>query len=80
METGRRAEVIQIIADMLGVDAGRITDDTAIGDLPEWDSLHHIRIISAIEKKYGFHFTPDVIMELEDVSDMVAAAEAGVRK
>ncbi len=71
--------VVSIIADVLGVGKEEITDETAIGDLPEWDSLHHIQIISAIESTYGFKFTPDVMMDLEDVSDIVYATEARVK-
>ena len=68
-------EVIEIIAGILGVEKDEISEDTAIGDIESWDSLHHIRIISAIEKEYGFRFTPDVMMDLEDVSDIVFATE-----
>ena len=67
-----------IIATILNVDVTEIDDETAIGDLPEWDSLHHIKIISAIEKEFGFRFTPDVMMDLEDVTDIVAATEKRV--
>ena len=73
-------KVKEIIATVLGVDISRIEEDTAIGDLPEWDSLHHIMIISNIEREYGFRFTPDVMMDLEDVSDIVNATEARVEK
>lgn len=67
-----------IIATILNVDVTEIDDETAIGDLPEWDSLHHIKIISAIENEFGFRFTPDVMMDLEDVTDIVAATEKRV--
>lgn len=72
--------VVTIIAEILGVNRDEISEDTAIGDLELWDSLHHIQIISAIERKYGFRFTPDVMMELEDVSDIVSATEARAGK
>lgn len=73
-------KVKSIISSILGVDVSKIGDDTAIGDLPEWDSLNHIQIISAIEKEFDFRFTPDVMMDLEDVSDIVDATEARVVK
>ncbi len=73
-------KVKDIIASVLEVGVDAIDDDTAIGDLPEWDSLHHIRIISAIESEFNFRFTPDVMMDLEDVSDIVSATEARVNK
>lgn len=69
------AKVKEIIADILKVTVDQIEDDTAIGDIAEWDSLHHIQIISAIEHEFGFHFTPDVMIDLEDVSDIVSATE-----
>ena len=73
-------KVKTIISSILGVDVSEIGDDTAIGDLPEWDSLNHIQIISGIEKEFDFRFTPDVMMDLEDVSDIVDATEARVVK
>ena len=69
------ARIREIIVRILGVSETDISGDTAIGDLPEWDSLRHIQIISAVEKEFGFRFTPDVIMDLEDVSDIAAAAK-----
>ena len=68
-------KVKEIIAIVLKVDVEQINDDTAIGDIPEWDSLSHIQIVSAIEKEFGFSFTPDVMMDLEDVSDIIAAVK-----
>ena len=68
-------KVKEIIAKILGVSIEKIGDETAIGDIVEWDSLHHIQIIAAIEKEFGFRFTPDVMMDLEDVSDIISATE-----
>ena len=72
------SKVKEIIASNLNVSVDEIDEDTAIGDIAEWDSLRHIRIISAIENEFGFRFTPDVMMDLEDVSDIVSATEARV--
>ena len=68
-------EVKSIVAEVLKVNVCVLSEDTAIGDLPEWDSLHQLQIIAAIEQKYGFQFEPDVLMDLEDVSDIVNAVE-----
>lgn len=73
-------KVAGIVANILGVSRDEISEDTAIGDFPAWDSLHHIQIIAAIEKEFGFRFTPDVMMDLEDVSDIVSATEARAGK
>lgn len=67
--------IIKLIADSLEVSENQITEDTAIGDIPEWNSLGHIIIISNLEKEFSINFDPEVIMDLEDVSDIVAAIE-----
>lgn len=68
-------KIRKIIAGILKVDEDLIQEDTAIGDIPSWDSLNQLRILSAVESEFGIRFTPDVIMEMEDFSDMVRAAE-----
>ncbi len=68
-------KVKELIASVLKVSVDDIEEDTAIGDIPEWDSLHHLQIIAEIEKAFGFRFTPDVLMDLEDVGDIVSATE-----
>ena len=46
-------KIIGIIAKILEVELEEVELDTAIGDLPEWDSLHHLQIIAELKKEYG---------------------------
>ena len=69
------SKVIRIIGDSLEVSEDQLSEDTAIGDIPEWNSLGHIIIISSLEKEFSINFDPEIIMDLEDVSDIVAAIE-----
>ena len=68
-------EVVEVISKVLEVDVQELTEDTAIGDLPTWDSLRQIAIISELEHHFDIRFEPEVIMDMEDVSDIVAAVE-----
>ena len=68
-------KIIKIIAEALEVEENQITEDTAIGDIPEWNSLGHVMIISSLEKEFTISFEPEMIMDLEDVSDIIAAIE-----
>lgn len=34
-----------------------VTDETSARDIPEWDSLLHIELIFALEKRFGIRFT-----------------------
>ncbi len=68
-------KVIKIIADSLEVNEDQLTQDTAIGDFPEWNSLGHMVIISTLEREFSINFDAEIIMDLEDVSDIIDAIE-----
>ena len=70
-----KEEIVKIIADILEVDVCDIEMDTAVGDLPEWDSMHHLQIIAELEKVYNIKFTASDLAELEDVSDLISLVE-----
>ena len=65
-------KVIEIIARILEVDIEDVEMDTAIGDLPEWDSLHHLQIIVELQNEFNIKYPKEDLAELEDVSDLVA--------
>lgn len=68
-------KIISIIARVLEVDIEEVEMDTAIGDLPEWDSLHHLHIIAELEKEFGIKYDAKDLAELEDVSDLISLTE-----
>ncbi|MBO5506509.1 MAG: acyl carrier protein [Bacteroides sp.] len=70
-----KEEIVNIIADVLEVDVCDIEMDTAIGDLPEWDSIHHLQIIAELENVYNIKFNAADLAELEDVSDLLSLVE-----
>lgn len=65
-------QIISIIARVLKVDIEDVELDTAIGDLPEWDSLHHLHLIVELENEFGIKYAPEDLAELEDVSDLIS--------
>lgn len=64
-------KIIELIARMLNVPKDYVTLETEIGELDEWDSLRNVQIIAQLEKEFEVKITPDMIMDLEDVSDIV---------
>lgn len=69
------SRIKKIMSQVLAVDESKIEEDTAIGDIPSWDSLNHLKIVATIEKEFGIQFTPDILMDMEDFSDIVKATE-----
>lgn len=72
-------KVIQIIAQSLEVSPEIINEELAIGDIPQWNSLGHVVIVSALEKSFNIKFDPESIMDMEDVTDIISAIEERVK-
>ena len=63
------------MADILKVDVAVLDDNLEIGDIQEWDSMHHMMIISGMEKEFGIKFQREELVDLENVGDIVALVE-----
>ena len=62
----------EIFMDVLDLeDEVELTDETSANDIDEWDSLSHIQLIVAIEKRFGIKFTSLEIMKWRNVGEMV---------
>ena len=46
----------------------QINDKMSPPDIPEWDSLGHINIITALEEEFDIEITPEQIAKLESVA------------
>lgn len=68
-------KVIALIASVLEISVEEVTLDTEIGELDEWDSLHNMEIIAELEKTFNVKITSEMLVDLEDVSDIVSLIE-----
>lgn len=68
-------KVKELIANVLNVSVDEVTDNTEIGELEEWDSLHNVQILVALEEEFRIKMTPDLLMDLETVEDIVDLIE-----
>ena len=65
------AQVKDIIARVLNVDADMITDDLSSGDIPEWDSVGNLAIISTIEQELEIEVPLEDLFDLTSVRSLV---------
>lgn len=63
--------VTDIIRSVLSTPGLIITRETSAKDVDEWDSISHIEIVSAIEKKFSLRFALVELQALKNVGDMV---------
>ena len=65
------AQVKEIIAKVLNVDITVITDNLSSGDIPEWDSVGNLAIISTLEQELDVEFPLDDLFDLTSVRSLV---------
>ena len=66
-------QIRKIIACVLNVDAAVVTDELAVGSIPEWDSVGNLAIISTIEQELGVEFPLDELFDLTSVEAIIDA-------
>lgn len=59
-----------VFSDSLGLPLAEITDKLSYNKVPQWDSVAHMALISAIETSF------DILIETDDVIDMSSFAKA----
>jgi len=62
--------------DVFDLDDLEISKGTTAEDIEEWDSLSHIRLIVAVERKFGFKFKNAEIESLKNVGDLLTLVDA----
>jgi acyl carrier protein len=59
-----KEETIKILVEQLQINHEEISEDLTFGDIPQWDSLGHMMLMSALEEKYGEEINTEAIAEL----------------
>jgi acyl carrier protein len=71
-------QVNEVFTDVLDNNNIILSDDTKAGDIEEWDSLNHIQLVVAIERKFGIRFTSRQIQGWTKVGEMIDAIRSKV--
>ncbi len=61
-----------IFRDIFDDDTIEINNETSAVDIEDWDSLEHINLISAIEKKFKMRFNMKQVSTMKNVGEMVS--------
>ena len=64
-------QVKEIIARVLNVEIGDITNGLSSGDIPQWDSVGNLAIVSTIEQELNIEFPLEVLFDLTSVQSIV---------
>ena len=65
------SQIQDIFRDIFDDPSLIITRDSNASTVEDWDSLAHVNLVTAIEKKYKIRFALGELQELKNVGDMI---------
>jgi acyl carrier protein len=63
-------ELKTVILSVLKLDDWDLTDTTLAAEVPGWDSLSHINVVTAVEKNFGVRFKNVEVLRLKNIGDL----------
>lgn len=60
----------EVFADVFDDEDISVNDSTTADDIEDWDSLEHINLVVAVEKKFGIKFNIGEVNSFRNVGDM----------
>lgn len=66
------AQLTEVFHDVFDDDTIVVTPELTASDVDEWDSLRHIRLVAAVERRFGLSFSAAEIGRLKNVGQLVS--------
>ncbi|WP_026046858.1 acyl carrier protein [Sphingomonas sp. PAMC 26621] len=70
------SKLVIVMEDVFDLDDLDYADNLTAGDIPEWDSLSHVRLMVAVERAFAIRFTSSEIEDFKVLGDLVTAIAA----
>ena len=68
----------EVFKDVFDDEEITVTAETTADDIEDWDSLEHINLIVAVEKKFGMKFSMGEVTTMKNVGEMVDVILAAI--
>ncbi len=65
----------QLLASALEMEPSELPDDAAIGQVANWDSLAHMRLIMGLEEHMAAPLPPEAVVSIGSLADIVTVLE-----
>ena len=72
------AQLTEIFRDVFDDDDIVLRPEMTASDVPEWDSLSHVRLVLTVQQKFGVKFSAAQTSSLKNVGEFVSLIGARV--
>jgi acyl carrier protein len=66
-----REAFIALAAEVFGVDRSVVAVSSRRADIPEWDSINHLRLVMEAEKRFGVSYPLEMVPTLDAIDDFL---------
>ncbi|MCD8327134.1 MAG: acyl carrier protein [Lachnospiraceae bacterium] len=67
--------ILKVLAASMNMAPEDLNESTVLAELPDFDSLQFIMVISELEENYQIEIPLDQALEVKTVGDLIACAE-----
>ncbi|MDO5444264.1 MAG: acyl carrier protein [Eubacteriales bacterium] len=70
-----KPKIIEALSAVMGQDVDFFKDETNIKEIPGFDSLQFVMLISELEESYNIEIPLDRALEVETIGELIACAQ-----
>jgi acyl carrier protein len=73
-------KVKDIISDTFKIEADSVNKNISADNTPDWDSLGHLRLVTALESEFGIMIEPQDFIKMSNYKGVIDVVELYVSK
>jgi len=66
----------QVLCDVLDLDPARVGPDLMRDEVDQWDSLNHLKVVTAVEEAFDLKLTMQEIESVDGIARLIDLLEA----
>ncbi len=68
-------KIRDVLADVVDDPSLQISETTTAEDVPDWDSINHVKLLIGIESDLGFRFETQEVSGLKNIGELIVVVQ-----